>query len=77
MRSHFYSAPIESTKTPRIIRWILLSLSNHALRMLRVRENGYMGGEWTGDQIKHTHAEFSQVAFPDGQKYHVWEVDEV
>ncbi|MCQ2368383.1 MAG: LlaJI family restriction endonuclease [Kiritimatiellae bacterium] len=77
VRAHFYPAPVESTHTPRIVRWILLSLSDHAPRMLRVRENGYLGGEWTGDQIKHTHAEFSQVVFPEGQKYHVWEVDEV
>lgn len=77
VRAHFYPAPVESTKTPRIIRWILLSLSDHAPRMLRVRENGYMGSEWTGDQIKHTHEEFSKVEFPSGKLYHVWEIDEV
>lgn len=77
VRAHFYPAPVESTQTPRIVRWILLSLSDHAPRMLRVRENGYMGGEWTGEQIKHTHPEFAKVEFPAGQLYHVWCVDEV
>jgi len=76
VRAHFYPAPAESTQKPWIVRWILLSLSDHAPRMLCVRENGYMGGEWTGDQIKHTHVEFAKVEFPAGQLYHVWEVDE-
>lgn len=75
--AHFYPAPIELAESPRIVRWILLSLSNKLPRMLRVRENGYMGDEWTGDQIKHTHSEFAKVEFPAGQLYHVWEVDEV
>lgn len=77
VRAHFYPAPVEATPTPRIVRWILLSLSNKPPRMLRVREDGYLGSQWTGEQIKHTRDEFSKVAFPGGQLYHVWEVDEV
>lgn len=75
--AHFYPAPVEATHTPRIVRWILLSLSNRKPRMLRVRQNGYLGGAWTGDQIKRTYSKFSQIAFPSGQLYHAWEVDEV
>ena len=77
VKAHFYPAPVESTQTPHSVRWILLSLSNKKPRMLCVRENGYMGSEWTGDQIKHTHPEFAKVQFPPDQLYHVWEVDEV
>lgn len=75
--SHCYPAPVDTTSTPRLVRWILLSLSNKPPRILRVRENGYMGARWTGNQIKHTYGEFKDVKFAEGQLYHVWEVDEV
>ncbi|MBQ6923125.1 MAG: restriction endonuclease [Kiritimatiellae bacterium] len=77
VKAHFYPAPVETTTTPHLIRWILLSLSNKPPRMLRVRENGYLGDKWTGTHIQHTHNEFDGVAFPANQTYHVWEVDEV
>lgn len=75
--SHVYPAPVEKTTFPTAIQWIVLSLSNREPRMLRVRENGYMGASWTGDIIKSAYREFADVKFPDDQWYRLWQVDEV
>lgn len=77
VQSHIYPAPVTTTNKPENIRWIFLSLSNHAVRMLKVRTDGYLGSEWTGEEIKRTYSEFENVNFPQNQCYHVWEIDEV
>lgn len=72
--SRVYPAPFAATGSPEKIRWILLSLSGQPVRILRVKPEGYLGGEWTPEQIRHSYATFDGVALAEGT-YHLWEVE--
>ena len=73
--SGYYPAPKSVTTHPEKIRWILLSLSNKPVRVLKVVENGYMGENWNGSSINSlTRNKFSRVEFDENTSYHLWRI---
>jgi predicted component of viral defense system (DUF524 family) len=75
MSAKVYPAPENSTSTPEHIRWILLSLSNRPVRLLKVME--YLGC-FTGEEICGTYTAFEKIESPFTEtKYHLWSVEEI
>lgn len=75
VKTGVYPAPIGSTSKPERVEWILLSLSNRPVRLLKVKR---FLGQFQGSEICGQYPDFERVGadFKD-REFYLWSIEEI